>query len=198
MSQITPNVDFYGKAELHLIHLTLMLINEAKINNDMKTNPISSKLYGIMVLYEMHTDFLIRALDGIDEQDAERRMDTKANHIAWITGSIVYGRYHLAKSFGIDQVSSTGELFKDNKGIVDDANYPTLKAFKEDWQKISAPLKTALLNSTDEQLAQAYEMPGMKITLFEMISFSTYRDANCIGQIALWRRLLGYEGMKYM
>lgn len=164
----------------------------------MKTKPISSKMYGLIVLYDMHTDFLIKALDGIDEKDAENRMNTKANHIAWITGSVIYGRYHLAKSFGIDLSSSTGELFKDNKGIVDDANYPSLEEFKKDWLKIATPLQVALTNATDEKLEEAYEMPGMKITLFEMISFNTYREANCIGQIALWRRLLGYSGMNYM
>jgi len=164
----------------------------------METKPVSSKLYGLIVLYKMHTDFLIRALDGIEEKDAENRMDTKANHIAWITGSVISGRYHLAKSFGIDLPSSTGELFKDNKGIIDDQAYPKLEDFKKDWQKISPPLLAALTNATDEKLDESYEMPGMKMTLFEMISFTIYREANCIGQIALWRRLLGYAGMNYM
>ncbi|MFC3559365.1 DinB family protein [Pedobacter jamesrossensis] len=164
----------------------------------MKTKPISDKLYGLVVLYEMHTDFLLKALAAIDEKDAKKRMDTKANHIAWITGSVVYGRYHLAKSFDIDLLSSTGELFKDNQGIIDDANYPSIEEFTKDWQKISEPLLQALLNATDKKLDEPYEMPGMKMTLFDMISFGTYREANCIGQIALWRRLLGYPGMNYM
>ena len=30
---------------------------------------------------------------------------------------------------------------------------------------------------------------------FDFITFMCYREANCIGQIALWRRLLGYEAM---
>ncbi|RZK17352.1 MAG: DinB family protein [Flavobacterium sp.] len=164
----------------------------------MDIKPNSSKLYGIMVLYEMHTDFLYRALDGIEQKDAMQRLDTKANHISWITGSMISGRYFLAKSFGIDLVSSTGDLFKDNRGIIDDATYPELKAFKEDWQKISPVLKDALLKASDEKLDEQFKMPGMEMTLFDMISFTTYREANCIGQIALWRRLLGYQGMNYM
>lgn len=164
----------------------------------MKIKPISNRLYGILVLFEMHTDFLIRALDGIKEEDAQKRLDTKANHIAWITGSIVNGRYYLAKSFGIELNSVTDELFKDNRGIIDDAIYPSLAELKKDWEKISPLLQDALINATEEKLDEMYKMPGMEITLFEMISFSTYRDANCIGQIALWRRLLDYPGMNYM
>lgn len=155
-------------------------------------------MYGIIVLYEMQTDFLIRALEGIEEKDAQKRLDTKANHIAWITGSVVHGRYFLAKSFGIDLQSTTGELFADNRGIIDDATYPTLAAFKADWTKISPLLQEALTQAGDDKLDEKLQIPGMEITLFEMISFSSYREANCIGQIALWRRLLNYPGMNYM
>jgi len=164
----------------------------------MKSKPTSGRMYGIIVLYEMQTDFLLRALDGIDEKDAQKRLDTKANHIAWITGSVVQGRYFLAKSFGIDLPSITDELFANNKGIIDDAVYPPLADFIKDWKNISPKLQEALTQATDEKLEEKLNIPGMEITLFEMISFSTYRDANCIGQIALWRRLLGYPGMNYV
>jgi len=164
----------------------------------MKTAPASSRMYGIIVLYEMQTDFLVRALDGIDQKDAQKRLDTKANHIAWITGSVVHSRYFLAKSFGIDLPSITDELFADNKGIVDDATYPLLEDFIKDWAAISPKLQEALTQATDEKLEEKLSIPGMEITLFEMISFNSYREANCIGQIALWRRLLNYPGMNYM
>jgi len=164
----------------------------------MKTTPTSSRMYGFIVLYEMQTDFLLRALDGIDQKDAQKRLDTKANHIAWITGSVVHGRYFLAKSFGIDLPSITDELFADNKGIVDDATYPLLEDFIKDWAAVSPKLQEALTQATDEKLEEKLSMPGMEITLFEMISFNSYREANCIGQIALWRRLLNYPGMNYM
>ena len=164
----------------------------------MKTAPASSRMYGIIVLYEMQTDFLVRALDGIDQKDAQKRLDTKANHIAWITGSVVHSRYFLAKSFGIDLPSITDELFADNKGIVDDATYPLLEDFIKDWTAISPTLQEALSRATDEKLEEKLSILGMEITLFEMISFNSYREANCIGQIALWRRLLNYPGMNYM
>jgi len=164
----------------------------------MKTSPTSNRMYGFMVLYEMQTDFLVRALDGIEQKDAQKRLDTRANHIAWITGSVVHSRYFLAKSFGIDLPSVTDELFAGNKGIIDEATYPSLADFIKDWKEISPLLQEALTAATDEKLEEKLVIPGMEITLFEMISFSSYREANCIGQIALWRRLLGYPGMNYM
>lgn len=164
----------------------------------MEITPTSNRMYGFMVLYEMYTGFLLRALTGIDQKDAQKRLGTKANHMAWITGSVVHGRYFLAKSFGIDLPSITDELFANNKGIIDDVIYPSLADFIKDWKNISPKLQEALTQATDEKLEEKLNIPGMEITLFEMISFSTYREANCIGQIALWRRLLGYPGMNDM
>jgi len=55
-----------------------------------------------------------------------------------------------------------------------------------------------LLNITDEKPDSLFEMmPGQTFSIYELITFTTYREASCIGQIALWRRLLNYPAMKY-
>lgn len=156
-------------------------------------------MYSLIVLYDMHTTFFSKALDGISDKDAHNRLNTKANHIAWLTGSLVQQRYEIAKNLGIDRKQAAHELFKDNKGIQDNITYPPLAEFKKDWKSITPVLRDALVNVSDEKLDESFEMmPGMKMTYFDLITFSIYREANIIGQIALWRRLLGYEAMKYM
>ena len=91
------------------------------------------------------------------------------------------------------------DFFKDNKGIQDDVRYPLLASFKKEWESVTPELRKAFMNVSDEKLNEQFEMmPGMKMTYYELITFIIYREANCIGQIALWRRLLGYEAMKYM
>ena len=165
----------------------------------MQTKPVADRMYSHLVLFDMHTDFFGKVTDGISDNDAHNRLNTKANHVAWLTGSLVQQRFELAKEFGIDRRQSADELFKDNKGIQDDVTYPPLAEFKKDWDKITPELREALINVTDEKLDEKFEMmPGMKITYYELMTFMIYREANIIGQIALWRRLLGYEAMKYM
>lgn len=162
-----------------------------------KTN--SDRIFSLVVLYDMHTTFFFSALDGISDNDAHNRLNTKANHIAWLTGSIVQQRYEIATSLGADRKQSAHELFKDNKGIQDNVTYPSLTEFKKDWESITPVLKEALVNVSDEKLDESFEMmPGMRMTYFDLITFIIYREANIIGQLALWRRLLGYEAMKYM
>ena len=165
----------------------------------MEVATIANKLSSLIVLYDMHTKFFMSALEGISDQDAHSRLNTKANHVAWLTGSLVQERFETAKALGIDKKQAAHKLFANNKGIQDNVTYPSLSDFKADWKSITPILREALVNVSDEKLDASFEMmPGMSMTYFELIAFIIYREANCIGQIALWRRLLGYEAMKYM
>ena len=89
------------------------------------------------------------------------------------------------------------ELFAGNKGIQDDATYPTAAEYLKDWEKISPIAREALATVTDEKLDNMIDMGGMKMTYYDMISFTIYREASMIGQLALWRRLLDYPAIRY-
>lgn len=164
----------------------------------MEIKTASNRMYAIIALYDMHTPYFHNALEGISDEDATDRLATKANHMAWITGSLVQERFEMANLLGLDLKSTANELFKNHQGIQDDAIYPALATYKKDWDHISPLLRAALLKVTDEELNKVIDFPGMNFPLYDMVTFNSYREANCIGQIALWRRLLGYDGMKYM
>ena len=165
----------------------------------MQTKPVSNRMYAHLVLFEMHTKFLHAALEGISDEDAHKRLETKANHIAWLTGSIIQQRFEVAKMFGSKHISPADESFKNNKGIQDDITYPSLKDFLKDWEIISPVLREIFVNLPDDKLDEVFElMPEMKMPHFDFISFVIYREASIIGQLALWRRLLDYKAMNYM
>ncbi|MDQ3019375.1 MAG: DinB family protein [Bacteroidota bacterium] len=165
----------------------------------METKTVSNRMQSLIALYDMHSDFLSKAIDGISDKDAHNRLNTKANHVAWIVGSLVQERYEIAKLLGTsDMKQKADELFKDHKGIQENVTYPSLADFNKDFEKITPVLRKALVDVTDEKLDSQFEMPEMKMSHYELMGFMIYREANLIGQIALWRRLLGYEAMKYM
>ena len=165
----------------------------------MQTKTSGTRMQAIIDLYDMQTTYFKSVLEGIKDEDAHNRLNTKANHVAWLTGSLVEQRYELANYLSVAGNQAAQELFKNNQGIKDDVNYPSLISFKEDWEKISPQLREAMVKVTDDKLDEHFEMmPDMKMSYYELISFISYREANCIGHIALWRRLLGYEAMRYM
>lgn len=157
----------------------------------------STRMHSIIKLYDMHTQFFSNVIAGIKDEDALNRLNTKANHVAWLAGSLVQERFELAKLYGSELKQKADELFKDYKGIQDSVTYPPLAEFKKDWDVISPILRESFLTTDDAKLDSPFEMPEMKMSFYDLICFSIHREAYFIGQIGLWRRLLGYEAMKY-
>src|SRR3981081_4340541 len=106
----------------------------------------------LSILYDLHTKLYYNVLVDISDKDANNRLGTKANHIAWIAGSLVQGRYGLANALGIDMKQTSDKLFENYKGIQENVSYPPLAEFKKDWEKISPVLREALVNVSEDQL----------------------------------------------
>ena len=160
---------------------------------------IPTGLQTLVNLYDWHTKLYKNAIDGISDEDARNRLNTKANHLNWIAGSLVQERFELARLFGIDLKQTSDDIFKNHQGIKDDIIYPSLEEYRKDWDRISPVLREALTNATDEKLKSPdpWEMPGGPFTFFDSITACADRESYCIGQIGLYRRLLGYAAMKY-
>lgn len=158
-----------------------------------------SRLNSLLSLYDLYTKLFINVLDGISRKDAHDRLNTKATHIAWIAGSLVNDRYTLANALGIPIQQSSAELFEDFRSIQDDIIYPSLYEYEEDWNRVSLLLKETIIYLDPGRLdgPAPFEMPGEGMSLYDTIFFTIHREAYCIGQIGLWRRLLGYDAMKY-
>lgn len=150
-----------------------------------------------MDLYDLHSQLFLNVIAGISDKDANNRLNTKANHPSWLAGSLVHERYDMANVLGTKIQSTHNDLFNNHKGIQDGVVYPVLNEYRKDWERITPVLKELLLNVNEEKLEQVFEMEGMKFSVFDMVTMLIHREPYCIGQIALYRRLLGYEPMKY-
>jgi hypothetical protein len=163
----------------------------------MNTVTASHRTTGLLSLFDYQTGFFPRVLEGISEDDMHNRLNTQANHPAWLAGSLVNQRFQMASETGTGLQQTGGELFKKNKGIQEGVRYPTAAEYLADWQRITPEAREALVIIDDRKLDSDFEMGGMKMTYYELICFTIYREASIIGQLALWRRLLGYPAMKY-
>lgn len=163
----------------------------------MKTQTASNRTSALLTLFDYQTTFFLRALDGMSEENMHNRLNTQANHPAWLAGSLVAQRFMMASETGTELRQNGEELFKNNKGIQDGVQYPTSAEYISDWEKITPQAREALVTIDDKKLESEIDMGGMKMTYYELITFSIYREASMIGQLALWRRLLGYPALKY-
>ncbi|HYE56581.1 MAG TPA: DinB family protein [Chitinophagaceae bacterium] len=163
----------------------------------MNTQTASTRTQGFLTLFDYHTNFFEKALAGISEADMHNRLNTQANHPAWLAGSLVHQRFLMASETGSGLKQTGAELFKDHQGIQEGITYPGVEAYLGDWKRITPEARQALVSIDDQKLDSDFDMGGMKMSYYDMISFSIYREASIIGQLILWRRLLGYPGIRY-
>jgi hypothetical protein len=163
----------------------------------MDTQTASTRTKGLLTLFDYQTGFFPKALVGISEEDMYNRLNTEANHPAWLAGSLVQQRFRMASETGSGMKQTGEEFFKDNKGIQDGVRYPTIKQYIDDWNRITPEARQALVMIDDKKLDSEVDMGNFKMSYYELICFTIYREASIIGQLALWRRLLGYPALKY-
>jgi hypothetical protein len=163
----------------------------------METKTASSRMEGLLTLFDMQTTFFARAIEGISEEHMHSRLNTKANHMAWLTGSLVAQRYYIIKESHPELKQTGADLFEDNKGIQEGLSYPSNAEYLKDWEKVSPIAREVLATASDEKLDSVIDMGFMKMSYYELISFTIYREASIIGQLALWRRLLDYPALRY-
>src|SRR5690242_1640878 len=77
----------------------------------------STRTQGLLKLFDYQTSFFAKALDGISEDDMHNRMNTQANHPAWLAGSLVNQRFQMASEMKHDVKQTRADLYEGFKGI---------------------------------------------------------------------------------
>lgn len=163
--------------------------------------PVAKSLAIVIPAYRMHSQMFNNMLDGVQEADAQTRIENKTIHFAWMVGNLVNCRYWLAGILGIPEKDPNEELFKDAKALDINAKYPSLEELKKEWHKISPLLYQKLLSVEEAELMQKYEF-GMNIPFVEenklnMVGMCIDRESYLFGQLGLMRKVLGCGAVKY-
>jgi hypothetical protein len=163
--------------------------------------PVAKALTIVIPGYRMHSQMFNNMLEGIQQADAQKRIENKTNHFAWMVGNLVNCRYWLANILGLQEKDPNDDLFKDAKALDLNAQYPSLDELKKEWHKISPVLYQRLLSVEDAELEQSHEF-GMNVSYVEenklnMVGMGIDRESYLFGQLGLMRKVLGYEAVKY-
>ncbi|ASW73199.1 hypothetical protein IQ37_08930 [Chryseobacterium piperi] len=163
--------------------------------------PKSKKIEIVIPAYRMHSQSFLNVLDGISEEDAMKRIDGKTNHIVWMAGNFLNMRYGLGWVLGLQEEDPYNELFFQGKALDESFSYPSLEDLKKSFHAVSPKVYQKLLEATDEQLDEIFEIgmnaPYFKETKLNFIGMCIGREDYLCGQIGLMRKILGYPGMKY-
>lgn len=157
----------------------------------------STRTEGLLALFDMQSDFFRKSIEGISDLDLHKRLGTQANHMAWLAGSAVHQRFLMISETHPDAQQTDAALFTGHQGIQADAHYPSVDTYLSDWDTVTPLARESLIDLDDAKLDSIFQDGPMRMPYHELVSFTIYREANLIGQLALWRRLLDYPAIQY-
>ena len=165
----------------------------------MQTAVKSPVTCALVAQFDLHMKLFNNVLDGLSDQEANRRPARDINNIKWLAGHLTTTRFSLKNIADIDRPDPYAELFAHGKSLRDNIDYPSLDQIRGLWNEISDQISTGLSRMPENVLngPAPARLPIGDDTYEGMLAFLMHHEAYHIGQMALLRRMLGRESMKY-
>ncbi len=149
--------------------------------------------------YALHVQLFNNVLDSISEEEANKRISNNTNSFKWIAGHTLDIQYNLATALDIADENPYTTKFSYGKLFDPEAtDYPTLKKMQKDWNDLAPKIMEAMDKIPVTQLSA--DLPGIPFpneTMEGMLGFQMHHLAYEIGQLGLYRKFLGKDGMSY-
>lgn len=160
---------------------------------------ISQTAASHQAVLDLNTRLFLNSLDAVNDDTAQRRPSDETNNMAFIACHLVDARHFLAKLIGVEVINPFSDVLDEVNSIEEMDVYPPLGDIRTAWKTVSAVLRDGIAALSDEELAQQVEFafPIDDDTLSGSIAFLLAHEGYHIGQLALLRKYVGLEAMRY-
>lgn len=158
----------------------------------------------LLVQFDLLNHWFVNALDGISDEESNKRIHPEMNHIKYLAGHLTNALYGVADSAGEKTEHRWDDLFAGlgKTKALDNFAYPAIGEIKTEWDKIWKLTKARLEALSDSDLTK--ELPGGGMsgtgifdgTLGDYWAFMNEHQMYHIGQIGILRRALGKKPME--
>jgi uncharacterized damage-inducible protein DinB len=150
-------------------------------------------------IFELNTDLLLNCLDGLSQDEAQRRLDGGGNSIIFLAAHLADTRHFLLGRLGHPLTNPFSRYLADAQSIEDIGEWPTLEEVRRAWLAVSAQLWDALANLESGAIERtgAHRFPVSDSSPLGMLAFLAQHDSYHVGQAAFIRRQLGKPAVTY-
>jgi uncharacterized damage-inducible protein DinB len=150
-------------------------------------------------LFDLNTDLLLNCLDGLSDEEAQRRLETGGNSVTFLASHLTDSRHFLVTRLGHPLSNPLAQYLADVRSIDDIQSWPSLDEIRPAWLAVSAHLQSVLGDLTSIELAEpnSHRFPVSDSSRLGMVAFLVQHDSYHLGQIAFLRRQLGKPPMSY-
>lgn len=156
-------------------------------------------IHSLIAEYSLQTSWFLNALEDISEAESMIQSSENVNPIKWVAGHLTNSRMILLSVVsGKDANENYKKYFgKGTPGLPDDAS-PSMETIITDWTRVSEELIKALADIPENQLQSKppFQTSIPDETLLGFIAYFAIHESFHIGQISVYRKLIGKPSMK--
>jgi len=143
--------------------------------------------------FRITTNLFIKAMSGVDADEAMRRPGPVSNPLLWMAGHVTHFRTRLLTLLGVPRDFPWGSMFDTGATLGAPGKYPRPDEIVAMWEELSELLVDRLGTLTEEDLAAppAARVPSTDATLRGAIGYFSLHEAYHVGQMGYVRKWLG-------
>jgi len=151
-------------------------------------------------LFYINSKLFINSMDGVNQELFLKRPSENGNNIAFIASHLVDARFFIASVAGLKITNPYQEVFDKIKSPDQYNEFPQVESLISLWKEISVPVENQfnMLKYEDLKRESPVQLPLSEKTVLGAITFLLQHEAYHIGQIALLRKFLGLQPMRYV
>lgn len=163
------------------------------------TPTMSAVAAPLATIFAINDDLLLRALNGLTQEQLWQAPTPRNNALLWITGHVVQTRAAVLRALGEPVDTGWGTLF--DRGApaataADVSRYPSAADIDRVMREITPRLHAKLASLDDDALAApaTMKLPKTK-TVADELGFFALHESYHVGQLSYVRKGLGYPGL---
>ncbi len=156
-------------------------------------------LHALREIYALNTRLLLNCLDGVTDEQAQQRVTDSTNSLAFLACHLTDARCFLGEYLGSHIGNPHSALLTVARGIEDIPEFPPMSVIRKEWSSVARELAGILegLSESTVAVASSQRFPVDDSTVLGGVTFLAQHESYHIGQMALLRKALGLEAMKY-
>mgnify|MGYP000990318899 CR=1 FL=1 len=152
----------------------------------------------LAMIFGANSGLLVRAFEGVDDDQLWHRPSQQNNPILWIAGHMVATRAQMLHLLGAPYDTGWGTVFARGSVLGEESTYPSRADVLRVHADLAPRVQTTLLAMAAGDLAKeatAGPKPGGVRTVGDQLGFFALHDSYHLGQVAYIRKALGLSGL---
>src|ERR1043165_9302911 len=147
-------------------------------------------IYPLLLPFRLNHRLFLNSLEGVTDEQAAERISPHSNPLIWIATHTVWARYNILAVLGRPAENPFAGMFENFRAFDAGDVYPSVEKVIEEWKKVSALMKVALHEVTEEHITSEapFKNPIGDFSVAGTLAFFAQHESYDIGQMGFLKK----------